>query len=831
MNILSRSMEQLALAMTIAILGLICLSFALSHQLDNAHEFRFLYSGLVLSLCCLYLRYGIRDIGPLHRAGYRIAVVMMLWAIGLYFFPYPNTVIYLVTIPGFYFLFRIEIKGDKAKREDIIAAGILFVFSVFLYIQQQPLQIILFETSDFNWDIYYHNAPCIFFVGLALIRMQHWVHWDGIATIGTLIAVISGSLSLSLISPQWVQLNELLFLSLLSHALFAFVFVPNPLFSVFIRLSGIDQQSLDFPKSIFWVLFFASQFSLILLLQPYWFEPIFAEVIYHHIGNFEASNSWVLPLILLNLTLPMYYYRQWSVSLVMLQTAFVTAVIVATSALTHILVQPSLVAVLFLAVLLATMVILKRQQASHHWIQSWGFVGVVACYFFVFFHTPIFTPLGLLGFIFPLVAWGLLPDRPMSSARRYEVYFWPLASALTVLCFSPEKNNGILNTWAILTMAPPLLLSVLLANTQLRDLVRVRGWNVLHLWRKGQSHYLAYYGLVTVVISAMSFLLNQHIYERSWVPVLESTIALLLCSAALLYSAIVTQTKRLIFFTELVLWLTMGLVRWKLENVNLLEVGSPIDGYIFLSIAIIVAGIREKMRDHSRHLAAYLVKSSIFYSLVGWGYLIYLHLSGAQSLHAELASLFMAGLFYWLARTSHKSLKVLVFVFANIALFLFFIDQEFDNALIYLTPALASALLLTQMFKDVLSDFQVKQIRLYCGLILLGVSAAYNVLEFRASVWYPVSAALMSCVIVVLGISFRIRIFLYLGTSFIFVNIVGMITNVIITQPPEKTMLAVALLFLCTGVLLVTSYLLFHMKREEIIQKYSNITQTIAEWE
>lgn len=831
MNMLSRSMEQIAIALSLLILSLTALNFALSSQLQDKLEVRFLFSAVVLGLCALYLRFSLQQVTALHRAGYRIALVMMSWAAGLYFFPYPNAVLYLVIIPGLYFLYRIEIKTQLAPMEDKIAAGLLFLLAIFLYIQNQPLQAVLFDNHLFDWHSYYQNAPAALLVGLALIRFQKWLAWDGIATLGSLIVLIAATLSISLINREGSALNELLFLAGLSHLLLAFIFIPNQLFNRFLDFTGVQRQSLNYSASIFALAMFLAQLSLLVLLITYWQDALLVKSDMPFLNDLSPTNRWLLVTLLLNITLPVYSYRHWSISLMFLQLGLVALFLVFTHSLKYFEVNVATYALLFVAILMIAMVLLKRKIETSHWINNWSFIGVLFCYLLIFTQTAVFTPVGLLGFAFPVLAWGMLPDRPFAVARRYEAYLWPVASLFIVLCFSDQPGLKILADWSLVTIAVPLVFFMLLTNQQLYQLMHQRGWTAINLLYLKRQKYLTYYALFAMLLAVSNFFINHPLFKANWQTMSKTVLVLMLSAGAVLYVAIRHRRLSLMLLTEFILWLTMSLIRWKLENIKLLELGSPIDGYLFIAIAVLVAGIREKMLNHSQQLSRYFTKTAIVYGVIGWLYLLYLHFIGGEALHGELASMIMAGLFYWLSRSSRKRLKIMVFIFANIGLFLYLLDKNVSNLMIYLLPAVSSALVLTQMFKDELTDFQVGQIRLYSGLILLGVSAAYNILDFTVSVWYPATAALVSAFVVILGISLRIRIFLYLGSAFILVNLVGMIGNVIISQPPEKTMLAVGVLFLLTGILFVVSYLLFQLKREEIKRKYQAITQTIASWD
>jgi uncharacterized membrane protein YgdD (TMEM256/DUF423 family) len=114
---------------------------------------------------------------------------------------------------------------------------------------------------------------------------------------------------------------------------------------------------------------------------------------------------------------------------------------------------------------------------------------------------------------------------------------------------------------------------------------------------------------------------------------------------------------------------------------------------------------------------------------------------------------------------------------------------------------------------------------------MLGTSTVFNAASFEASIWYPVTAALMAAAGVVLGVSLRVRIFLYLGAAFFICNTVVVLVHLILDQPPEHTKLIVGIVFLVTGVVFTGSFLLFQMKRHEILRRYRTLQQELAGWE
>jgi len=184
-----------------------------------------------------------------------------------------------------------------------------------------------------------------------------------------------------------------------------------------------------------------------------------------------------------------------------------------------------------------------------------------------------------------------------------------------------------------------------------------------------------------------------------------------------------------------------------------------------------------------------------------------------------------------LSKTIKRSNLIYTFVFANAAILLFFLKQDYSNLLYYVLPVSGSALVLVQLFKDSLPPVQVKNIRLIISLIICGTSGFYNMVDFNESIWYPVIATLVAGGGVLLGISLRIRIYLYMGLVFFVVNAVGVVAHIIISQPPENMLVFIALLFLLGGIPLIAVFVTLQIKRQQILTRYRSVMDEIGGWE
>ena len=186
MKDMSIQREHLTLILSITVMTLLSLNFTANHTLRAPFELRFLVSGSLFFILSLYLRFLPYAVTPVYRALYRIAVVMTFWAFGLFLYPTPGLVLYLIVLPAYYFLYRIEVK-QTVQQEDLVACGMLLALTVLAYIQQQPMSIIFFGHRHVTWDDYYKNAPVLILAGIGFLRLNKTIGWQGVYSMGTII--------------------------------------------------------------------------------------------------------------------------------------------------------------------------------------------------------------------------------------------------------------------------------------------------------------------------------------------------------------------------------------------------------------------------------------------------------------------------------------------------------------------------------------------------------------------------------------------------------------------------------------------------------------------
>jgi len=809
-TLLTRRLENVSVFLAMMVISIAMINFLLSHQLTDHHETRFLFSGAILAIIALFLRFAISIVQPLHRATYRVSLVMFFWSIGIYLFPYPHYLLYLISLPTLFFIYRLEVKQELAPQEDRIALGILLTLTTFLYLQQQPLQAILFPDLPFHWDSYFRNAPVILLTGLALLRLQKWVRWPSLLVIGATLTIVGLSLSLGMLGKQAaIEQQAIIYAVVFSYVLLLLSQIKNPALKLLISFTGLQaaHQKLS-AIQLYYLGVFILQFAMALLLY------------------FYPASYWSLPLIVAASGGLLFRYQRSTSSIVLLQLSLL---LIYMSWVVFPYLYPWFISAF--ALLLLSAALLKRSPRYTTYLNS----KVISLCCIIFYVTlaeyPVLTPLGLAWIATPFICWLLMPDRPLSLPPRVQIGLIPLIIAIVLLCLHGKVDSTLMVWWAQITIIAPLLIFALFQSAWFRTLSEKRAWHAIERWREDATDSLSLLAGYAVIISIASLYLNLSWYSSDWSPVIQSSITLAIAAALMIYFGLTERRVGYFITAELLLWAILGLIRWKLEIAETLQLGSEIDGYIVMAVGALVAGFREISRRSSAIFETHFHRMTLIYSLLGWAYLLYLGLNNSQSFSAELSSIYLAALTYWLSRTQNRNNLIFTFIFSNIAMTLFFWQQGMNNLMLYLVPALASILVLTHLFKDQLSEHQAKQLRLYCSLALLSLSALYNIGDFNGSIWYPVTAAAISLLGVIVGISLQIRIYLYLGVTFFFINAVGAIGNVIVTQPTEQIKLIVGILFLLTGLLFISSYLLFQMKREQILAKYHTLRGEVDKWD
>ena len=808
MNTLGLQLERTSLYLCGLIMSLLAISFWSSHLVASNLEPRFLLGAVLLGLTSLYLRFAITRVESIHRALYRIATIMMFWAGGLYFLPYPKWVLLLLSLPAFFFFYRMEVKQSNTPQEDKIAAGLMLALSAFFYVQQQPMHQVLFPTVSFDRALYYQNAPLAVLIGLGLMRLQHHLHWSGLALIGLLMVFVSSALSGSLaLGGAMGPLTIVGLMVGIGHGLLLILVLPSPWRGAVERLCGIDDVLL-WRKQV-WVLI----------------SVVLHGVAVYALAILPLSASWMLIMVAAPLAL-CYARKRATASLALIEIALLLVF-----AAYWLFPALQLIWLGSLAALLATVPVLRRWPRTRYLVSNNAFATSLLCYLAVLFGFNVLSPLGLAGLLYPIFCWFALPSRPLDVARIHQPMFWLPISALSVVCIAGDLDQRLLPVWGLVLLAPAILFFVLMAMPAVQSFCHQRAWRFAQRWSQHADRTLALFSVLAVAVCGLSFYLDYPWYRNQWPPLALVASVLTLSAAVFLRLAIGRYSLAIVVTAESMLWLLIGLVRWKLGVMQQLELGGAIDGYLFFAVAGLVAGMRELVRDRAPQFEPYFHRTTLIYSVLGWLYFLVMQFLGDTGMHAEASSVLLALLHYYLARRKSKGHLVFAFVFGNAAIVFFLLHQGLNNLTLYLTPALASTLILAQLFKQELTDYRLKQIRLYCSLLLLGTSCYYNVVEFQVSVWYPVAAAILSTMVVLLGIALRIRIYLYLGVAFFFVNVLAALSHVIISQPPERTTLLIGAVFLAIGVLFTGSYLVFQMKREEILARYRALNVEFARWD
>ncbi len=812
MKNLSTQREHLALLLSIVVMTLLGLNFVAHHIISQPFELRFLVSGSLLAIVTLYLRYLPPVVNHLYKALYRVAAVMTFWSFGFFLFPIPGLSLYLISFPAFYFLYRIEVK-KTVQDEDLIACGLLLALGTLIYFQQHHFNMLLFDQKEFDWADCFRNAPLLMLIGVGAMRLHKHTEWHGVCLLGTILllagTVLTGSVFMK-ISPY----SEVLCAVFVTHLFMLFMLEKNPILGYFKSFCGLADEEFQRYSAMVWIL------SLLLM---------HACVIY--LLLLPGGNVAVVPLSLAALFLSLYRYRKLTLSLLLTECImlFLIAGLILFPHIHTLWQIPS-------AVVLLSCVFLRRKKEWAHLVPNLTILLLIALYYIQFSGNIVLDYMGLLLALLPLLCWMMIPSRPLPITRKHHWMTWPFLSAVVILFTCQGHNSQLITVWALVIIVPPAILYVILNSRFSESLMVKHELRFLSTWRASGKTALFYLTIVSVLVSAAGFAANYQWFVESWTPIIQTGIVFLTGIFIYLYMAAFIKKTSYVMLAEFLIWATIGLVRWKFDTLGKLNFGSPADGYFLIAAGVIAAGIREVIRKKVPEFTSYFQKTTLFYGIAGWLYLQalqFIHTGETVSFshHGELASILMAMLSFRLSKTIKRSNLIYSFVFANAAILLFFFKKDYSNLLFYVLPAAGSALVLVQLFKESLTQLQIKNIRLTISLIICGTSGFYNIVDFNESIWFPVIATLVASGGVLLGISLRIRIYLYMGMVFFLVNSAGVVGHIIVNQPPENMLVFIAMLFLLGGIPLIAVFVTLQIKRQQILGRYRKLMDEIGTWE
>lgn len=142
----------------------------------------------------------------------------------------------------------------------------------------------------------------------------------------------------------------------------------------------------------------------------------------------------------------------------------------------------------------------------------------------------------------------------------------------------------------------------------------------------------------------------------------------------------------------------------------------------------------------------------------------------------------------------------------------------------YLIPAALSALVVLHLHRRELRHSLLHNGRL-AALSILYAGAGLDVF-LRPELWIFILALVLGLAGVILGLTLRIRAFLYTGTTFIILNICGQLRYFY----PQHNM-SKALILLLLGALITAGMVLFHIKREILLQRIRIVRADLIHWE
>ncbi|MDP6442315.1 MAG: hypothetical protein QGG36_02910 [Pirellulaceae bacterium] len=254
--------------------------------------------------------------------------------------------------------------------------------------------------------------------------------------------------------------------------------------------------------------------------------------------------------------------------------------------------------------------------------------------------------------------------------------------------------------------------------------------------------------------------------------------------------------------------------------------------FIVMGIAFGAVGVGELLnRSGHRVLSEPLQRVGGFLPLLpalGWWLNPQLGIAAAGHYSALM---FFAGLTYVILSMVRRSFwsGVAAAVAGNAALWASLADYESlslaQHPQFWLIPPALSALIAAHLNRDQLSTNQLTAVRYACLLVIYVASTAdVFIAGIGDTLWEPMLLATLAVIGVFVGIALRIRAFLYLGSSFVFLSVVSMVWHAYANVRHVGIWWAFGI---ALGLLILTVFGLFEKKRAEL----TLVVESMRKWD
>jgi hypothetical protein len=192
------------------------------------------------------------------------------------------------------------------------------------------------------------------------------------------------------------------------------------------------------------------------------------------------------------------------------------------------------------------------------------------------------------------------------------------------------------------------------------------------------------------------------------------------------------------------------------------------------------------------------------------------------------ATLMVTGFLYLMIRSyTQKQFPIYLALLAfNVGLYLWIpgIAKESQLIQVYVIPTALSLLILLQLHRHEIKPSVLMSTRL-AATSTVYASATLDVF-LLPDIGIFVLALLLSFVGILLGISLRIRAFLYAGVCFLLLNVIGQLIHFY----PEQA-LGKAIILMTMGMAILCSMIWFNLKKAAIQQRINKFRAELQHWE
>ncbi len=416
-----------------------------------------------------------------------------------------------------------------------------------------------------------------------------------------------------------------------------------------------------------------------------------------------------------------------------------------------------------------------------------------------------------------LLALGILRKNVATRVRCFALANWQII-ALVVLITGPAELNSVLDfsIAAVRNVCIPVALAAALS---------VLPWQRIKPGQAATCQIASAHRAGLRIVAFLGVALAARFTNLGQAEFLDVAVIFAVLIVSELRSACRDQKEQRVWNAEILAGLCLGFFVWH----GVITFGAGISLFATLATGVLLAGLARvaALDERSNIMVRPFRRTALAMPMltIAIGLVRHVAMPEPTWLGMNSLALLLAGGFYFWHGIQHKQRRFIVLAggILNVALALLWNELALTDPQFFLIPLGMTILGLTRLMKREIPS-QLREPLNYLGALVILVSPTFHIL---GQSWLPmVSLMLLSVLVILAAIGFRVRPLVYTGTAFLVADLIAMIVRGSMLNPSVLWLVGIAL-----GAAVVTLGAFAEKHREQLLARIRAMSAAIAAWD